>query len=249
MTGPIVFILSWERPLYLWACLDSLYRNTDVSCRFVLIDNASTEPLVDRVISAFETRGLFHQVHRRVDNSPDALAQAIEAHGSELGEYFGYIESDVVILPSSPSWLRQFQDLTQASPELGMLGSLVDRSDFIDPQWAADHFPELDQQQLDFLIKSRSPERGLRDSYTEALTDVISPAGRLLFLRTEFIKRVGMLRDRLLSQAAERLGYRAAIATNVRHRHLSLQNIFDYPDLDIERRNDFFKGLEGRVPK
>ncbi len=47
-------------------------------------------------------------------------------------------------------------------------------------------------------------------------------------------------------EAAKRLGYRAAIATRVRHRHLSYQNIFDYPGIDIATRVPFFKSLEGK---
>lgn len=248
MTDPIVFILSWERPLYLWACLDSLYRNTDVPCRFVLIDNASADPLVHRVIDAFAARGLFYRVQRRADNSPHALAQAIEGHVGELGDHFAVIDSDVIVLPSRPSWLAQFLDLARASPDLAMLGSLVDRSDFIDPEWAARRFPQMEEGERDFLIKAQSPERGLKDNYDEKLIAPFNPPGRLLLLRTDLIRRTGVLRDRLLYEAARRLGYRGAIATGVRHRHLSFQNIFDYPDLDIQRRHDFFSALEGTTP-
>lgn len=246
MTNPIIFILSWERPLYLWACLDSLYRNTHTPCRFVLLENASSDPLVGEVIRAFAARGLFHRVHRREANSPGALAEAIETHAGELGDYFGFVESDVLVCPSRPSWLQQFLELTAADTSLAMLGSLVDKSDFVDPAWAAGRFPELSPQQLDFLIKSKSPERQLQDSYDEPLIDPFNPPGRLLFLKTEFIQKVGVLRDRLMYEAAKRLGYRAAIATHVRHRHLSYQNIFDYPETDIAARQDFFKRLEGK---
>ena len=246
MNNPLVFILSWERPLYLWACLDGLYRNTHVPCRFVLLDNASSDPLVEQIINAFEARGMFHHVHRRDENSPNALAEGIEAHRAELGDHFGFIESDVLVPALRPSWLEQFLELTRADPTLAMLGSLVEKSDFVDPAWAAKRFPQLDAKQLDFLIKSKSPERQLQDSYAEPLIDPFNPPGRLLFLKTEFIRQVGVLRDKVMYEAAKRLGYRAAIATGVRHRHLSYQNIFDYPDTDIAMRNAFFKALEGK---
>src|SRR4051812_8715291 len=102
MHTPLVFILSWERPLYLWACLDSLRTTTRVPCRFVLLDNASQDPLVDRVIRAFEARGMFHKVYRRGDNSPHALTEAVDLHAAELGDYFGFVESDVMVLRSQP---------------------------------------------------------------------------------------------------------------------------------------------------
>lgn len=244
MSSPFVFILSWQRPLYLWSCLDSLCRNTRIPCRFVLIDNASTDPQVDQVIRGFERRGMFHAVHRRTTNSPDAFDQALREHKAELGDYLAYVESDVAVQPSSPSWLEQFLALTRAHPDLAMLGSLVEQSDFVDPAWAAQRFPELDARQLEFLIKGRSPERRLQDSYSEPLIDLISPPGRLTFLKTSFILEVGDLRDKLMTKAAVRLGYRTAIATGVRHRHLSFQNLFDYPDSDLEQRTAFFDAQE-----
>jgi hypothetical protein len=248
MTNPLIFILSWERPLYLWACLDSLYRNTRLPCRFVLIDNASRDPLVRKVIQAFDARGLFHHIRWREQNTPDALAEAIRHHHQEIGEYFGFIESDVVALPTEPGWLEGFISLTRSNPKLAIVGSLVDRSDFVDPTVAAKRFPQLDQVQLDFLIKSKSPERRLQDEYQELLIDSTPPPGRLLFLKKEFIDQVGILRDKLLYQAARNLGYAAGIATRVRHRHLSFQNIYDYPEADLATREEFFKALEGKKP-
>lgn len=246
MSAPLVFILSWERPLYLWACLDGLYRNTQAPCRFVLIDNASRGPLVGQIISAFENRGLFHKVYRRSSNSPDALSEAVAAHAAELGGYFGYIESDVLVPATRPSWLEQFQALTRADPQLAMVGSLVDKSDFVDPAWAGHNFPGLRPEQLEFLIKGKSPERQLKDHYEEALIDPFNPPGRLLFLKTEFVLKNGILRDRLMYEGAKRLGYKAGIATGVRHRHLSFQNLFDYPETDVAARNEFFKNMEGK---
>jgi len=249
MTNPLVFILSWERPLYLWACLDSLRRTTRTNCRFVLLDNASSDPLVHAVIDSFETRGFFHRVYRRTENSPYALTEALAAHKKELGGYFVYIESDVALLPANHCWLGKFMELCRANPDIAMLGSLVDKSDFVDPAWAAGRFVQMDAKRLDFLIKGKSPERQLEDNPTEELIDPFNPPGRLLMLKTEFIDKVGDLPDRAMYREAKRLGYRAAIATHVRHRHLSLQNIFDYPNIDIDSRNNFFKTLEKGLPK
>lgn len=249
MDTPLIFILCWERPLYLWACLDSLYRNTPIPRRFVLIDNASRDPLVSQVIRAFEARGLFHRVHRRSENSPDALAEAVAAHLGELGGYFGYIESDVLVPPSEPCWLQRFLDITAANPDIGMLGSLVDKTDFVDRDWAAKRFPQLSAKQIFFLVKPKSPERNLKDSYAEPLIDPFNPPGRLLFLKTEMIKQTGILRDSLLYEECKRLGYRACIATGVKHRHLSFQNIFDYPGTDNDTRTAFFKAMQGEDGK
>lgn len=241
--NPIIFILSWERPLYLWACLDSLHRTTRVPCRFVLLDNASKDPLVARVIESFEARDFFHRVHRRGENSPNALMEAIKEHESELGDHFGFVENDVVVLPSQPTWLEEFQALSGSDPKLAMLGSLIDKSDFIDPAWAARRFPGLSEKQLEFLTKSKSTERSLAERYDERLINAINPPGRLMFLKTEAILRTGLLPDYRLSLAMKELGYSCAIATRVRHRHLSLANAFDYPEYDQVGRDAFFRRL------
>lgn len=246
---PVVFILCWERPLYLWACLDSLYRNTRTPCRFVLVDNASRDPLVGQVIRGFERRGMFHAVHRRHENSPEALNLALREHAQELGDYIAFVDSDVLVTPSSPSWLETYVALTRANPDIAMLGSLVDKSDFVDSGWAARRFPELSTSDRDFLIKGNSVERKLDDEYVEELIDPFNPPGRLLFLKTSFILEVGDIRDLLMYKEAKRLGYRAAIATRVRHRHLSFQNIFDHPEFDIAARNAFFDGQRGKPSK
>lgn len=240
-----MFILSWERPLYLWVCLDSLRRHTQAPCRFVLIDNASTDPLVHEVIRGFERRGMFLAVHRRRDNSPEAWMETIDLYKGDLGEQLAVVEGDVMVLPSEPCWLQQFMDIATADPKMAMLGSLVDTRDFVDPEWAAENFPELNPEQLEFLIKGKSPERRMRSSYVEKLIDPFNPPGRLLFLKTEFLYKVGMLPDRRQYEACKKLGYHAGIVTGVKHRHLSFQNIFDYPDTDIAQRNTFFKAAAG----
>lgn len=241
--SPLVFILSWERPLYLWACLDSLHRHTRAPCRFVLIDNASTDPLVHQVIQGFEARGMFHRVHRQTENKPESLMQVIDTYAGHIGSHFAYIESDVVVLPAERCWLTQFMDLAAGDTKLALMGSLVDKSDFIDPAWASRAFPELKPEQLDFLIKVKSPERNLHDHYDEPLIDPFNPPGRLQYVMRSLIDEVGFLQDRLLYQSCKQRGYRAGIATGVRHRHLSFQNLFDYPETDVAQRNAFFKGF------
>lgn len=240
---PLVFILSWQRPLYLWACLDSLRKTTTTPCRFVLLDNASTDPLVQRVIDSFEKRGLFHRVHRRQENSPLALTEAVEEHKAELGDYFGFIENDVLVLPSQPSWLEEFRALCATDPKLAMLGSYVDKSDFVDPAWAAQRFPDISEKQLEFLTKSKSAERTLADHFDERLVDVINPPGRFLYLKTEAFLKTGDLPDYRMYLAMKGLGYGCGIATRVRHRHLSLANAFDYPEYDATERTSFFQKL------
>ncbi|MGA7304091.1 MAG: hypothetical protein WBW88_04425, partial [Rhodothermales bacterium] len=86
----------------------------------------------------------------------------------------------------------------------------------------------------------------LDEEYSVPLIDPFNPPGRLMYLKKEMVDRGGLLRDRLLYESCKRLGYEAGIVTSVRHRHLSFQNLFDYPELDVAARHQFFKGLEGQ---
>lgn len=243
MKNPLVFILSWQRPLYLWACLDSLHKTTTVPCRFVLLDNASSDPLIGRVIDSFENRDFFYRVHRNDHNNAHALADALDDYKHELGEYFGFVESDVMVLSSRPCWLEEFQNRVGADPRIAMLGSLIDKADFIDPAWFSKRYPQFTEDEIEFLTKKSSAERQLSDEYAEPLIDSLHPPGRLLFLRTEVVQRTGVLPDMRMSREVAALGYKYAIATRVRHRHLSLANPFDYPEYDKPTRDKFFGRL------
>ena len=59
---------------------------------------------------------------------------------------------------------------------------------------------------------------------------------RLLLLRTELLNKVVIRSDYEIYCDVKRLGYKAKIATNVVHRHLSLLNLFDYPGYDAQHR-------------
>jgi len=60
----VIFLTSFGRPLYLWQCLDALWRQTHFPARVILLDNAHPCPLVGEVIKAFDRRGLFAEVVR-----------------------------------------------------------------------------------------------------------------------------------------------------------------------------------------
>ena len=72
-----VLITCHNRPLYLWACLDSVYRNTRYPHRFTMLDMASEDPLVGQVIAGYERRGMFSQVIRAKRNCSDEVWKVI----------------------------------------------------------------------------------------------------------------------------------------------------------------------------
>jgi hypothetical protein len=227
-----VLILSWNRPIYLWVCLDSLFRYTRRPARFILIDNHSSDPQVDEVIGAFNKRGMFHQIVRTESNSWEAVHRLINEYGISSGEYFAFVESDAVVFDTDPCWLSRLCAVMDAQPNLGMLGSYVDGRDFIDADTARRLAPDMPPDRLAFLIKENSLERQLPlTPPTEAVIEPFNPPGRLLMLRRWVLEHVSEpWEDWSLYLKLKELGIEAGIATTVLHRHLSLLNLFDYPD-------------------
>ncbi len=241
-SAPVIFVLSWQRPLYLWACLDALYRHTTVPCRFVLADNASADPLVGEVIAGFERRDMFYGVHRCAENSPRRVPQLIGDYWEQLDEFFVVVESDTVVADTSPCWLQRMLEHAHADPGLGLLGSIVDKRDFVDSRHARRMFPEVEREELDFLIKAGAPMRRF-EAGEERLSNAHNPAGRLLLFRKSAYAQVGYDADAALHSKMLSAGWRSMIAVDVVHRHLSLLNLFDYPEYDRHSRNDFFQRM------
>jgi GT2 family glycosyltransferase len=133
MHKPTIFVLSYERPIYLWAALDSLYRGTFTPVRVILVDSGSRDPLVHRVIDSFDRRGLFERVLRLPENDWDWVEPFFERELAGVGDVFFYMESDVVIAPAADCWVGRMLRVMERDPRLAMLGSRIDKSDFIDP--------------------------------------------------------------------------------------------------------------------
>src|SRR5688572_17758289 len=106
-----VLVFAWNRPLYLWACLDSLYRFTRHPARFIMIDNGSTDPMVRPVIEGFVRREMFDEVEWGRDNSITRLFDAIRRYRPSFGEYFVYVEGDTTVVETSPCWLERMRAL------------------------------------------------------------------------------------------------------------------------------------------
>ena len=97
-----VLISSRNRPIYLWACLDALWRHTSFPHRFILVDMASDDDLVAQVIRGFERRGMFAEVIRAERNDPAVLTRLVMHELDRWAPYFAYVESDVVVEETSP---------------------------------------------------------------------------------------------------------------------------------------------------
>ena len=239
LDSPIVFVLSWNRPIYLWVCLDSLYRHTRAPHRIILADNNSSDPMVDQVIRGFERRSMFTAVHRCSDNNPRRFERLIEQYWDDIGDYLVFVEGDIEVLPSEPCWLTKFVSYMDADQRLGCVGSRVYQADFVDETEARALMPDLDQRSLDFLIKANAPMRRYKHT-SQPLIAPHNPPLRLLMMRKQVYKQVGFGRDIAIHKRTLELGYKSMISTEVVHRHLSLLNIYDYSDYSHTEREAFF---------
>ncbi len=248
-----IFLTSYGRPLYLWQCLDALFRHTHSPARVILLDNAHPSHQVADVIQAFQRRGLFAEVLRFASNSFFNLEFAYQERLPSLGPVHVYLEADVVIQECGGCWLAEMVRIMAENPSVGMLGSLIDTRDFV-PIEQALALTHGDQQAASFLAKLGSPERGFMDApqwadptrdffLTEPPCPITNPPGRLLLLRTDVMRSIGCLRDVLLANAFRLHGMRPAVTPRVRHRHLSLLNIYDYPEYSALARDAFFSLL------
>lgn len=240
-----VLILSRNRPIYLWACLDALYRNTRAPCRFALVDLGSDDPLVDTVIKGFERRGMFHDVLRADRNDPSIIIDYALARLGEWGDHFAYVESDAVVETSHPCWLSRMSSIMRDNPRLAMLGSAIDASDFVDPASVEHLRAGRGDAHWRGLIKADSPERSqdVAQAFGRDTFRPHNPAGRLMMLRTQALKQVGVHADSVLDQRLRDAGFETAIATGVRHRHLSLLHVYDYDDYDVAARDEMMASV------
>jgi hypothetical protein len=246
----VVFLTSFGRPLYLWQCLDALWRQTHFPARVILLDNAHPSPMVGDVIKAFERRGLFSEVIRFSNNSFANFQAVYRERLPSLGPLHVFMESDVVIQERSSCWLAEMRRIMLANPMIGMLGSLIDGGDFVLKKHAL-ALTGGDLEAATFLAKLQSPERGFlaepqwadlsRDFFpTEPPCPISNPPGRLLMLQTDLMSEIGLLTDGNLANAFRLRGLRPSVTPLVRHRHLSLLNIYDYTEYSGTSRDAFF---------
>ncbi|PLK26697.1 glycosyltransferase family 2 protein [Novosphingobium sp. TH158] len=231
-----ILVRSWNRPLHLWASLDSLWRESSASCRFILIDNASSDPLTHKVIDAFERRGMFVAVYRMSENQSDNQQVIYDRHRAEFGPYVVLADADVILCPSSGDWVRRMRRIMAARPSLALLGSVVDPVDFVTLEQARALEPDLPEPVLRELIKANSAERRQPRRMLASVINPYPPAGRLLMARTAVLDQTGaIIGARRLCEAIETTGHDVGITPRVVHRHLSLLNLFDYPAYDYDQ--------------
>lgn len=239
------FIISFERPIYLWATLDSLYRTTTSDMRFVLIDSASQDPLVHKVIDGFSRRHMFDEVLKLDANDSDWFVPFFSTRLEDVGDVFFSVESDVIIAPEPSCWASRMLSVMDQNPKLAMLGSMIDKSDFVDPDAMQRRLGRRLSTEEKKQIKLTSPERTMPDIGSNEVQSPFNPPGRLLALRTEAVKRHltkwEQSSDYQMHLILTQNGWETGIYGGVVHRHLSLCNHFDYPQYSMSERDEYMK--------
>lgn len=163
----------------------------------------------------------------------------INKHWDEIDEIFVFVEGDIEILGGKECWLGLFVKYFQNDPNLGLIGSRVHKRDFVSIERAKELYPSQSQEHLSRIIKENAPMRRYKQTDKE-LIDPHNPPLRLLAIRKSVYQQIKFGRDVEIYARVKKLGYKCAIATKVVHRHLSLLNIYDYPDISPDKRDNFF---------
>lgn len=241
----MILMLVHDRPIYTYMTLDSFQRATQSPYALVVFHHLSADPLVQKVLDSFVARGVISEIVEISDEHVDypSILAAAMARGLGEKEFFYFLENDVVIEKADRCWIDRMQAAFRADPGLAMVGSAIDTSDFIDPEvLAAQMGRPLDEHELE-VIKARSPERGQRFENGTMVGTVHNVPGRFLGLRTKAITEGVLNVDWLMDAALRQRGWKTRILHDVRHRHLSLLNYYDYFDYYQRRETHVSKAI------
>jgi hypothetical protein len=158
-------------------------------------------------------------------------------------EFIFFIEDDVIIEKSSTCWLVAMIDAMHKDPKLSLLGSAIDKSDFIDPETLASELGRSLTEDEMAIIKAHSPERCQTFELGEELMSAHNVAGRLFCLRLSAMADDLANVDSRMDARLRSEGWKTAVSNSVRHRHMSLQNYYDYPGY-YKDRNKHVEHLE-----
>lgn len=171
--------------------------------------------------SGFQRRGLLDEVVQFKTNHVQNLIGEYMRRLDDICPLHVYMESDVVISEGSKCWLSQMKRIMEEHPQIGILGSLIDPSDFVLSEVAMD-LTGGDVKSATFLAKLDSPERRFISScsvidleqdflLTEPPLPITNPPSRLLMVRTEIIRKLGIHSDGKIASLILELGMQVAI--------------------------------------
>ena len=200
----------------------------------MLIDNNSTNPLVDSIIDGFVRRNMFYEVLRMKNNNRSNFINVMKDYESKINNYFFFVESDVEIL--TDGWDEIMMGYFVGN-NYGFLGSAVDQTDYIDLSTV-----DLNEGDNAFLVKANSKEKDRPYDGIGILP--IIPPGRLTIWKSDlFYSHINenIYSDGIFGKIVIAEGYKVGVVKEVKHRHLSLMNYYDCPNYTSVQRHNYFK--------
>lgn len=218
------------RPIYTYMTLDALARTTHSPYRLTIVHHRTGPTLNDEIIQSFINRGVIHNVVEQTAKEFDwsAFAQTMCDSVEREDEFVFRLDDDVVIEPSETCWIGSMVAAMRADPKLAMVGSAIDKRDFIDPGALAVDLGRALTAEERQMIKSDSPERKQKFAPNQGLFTGHNVAGRFLGLRIAALAGGVPILDSLLDKALKERGWKTGTLAAIRHRHLSLVNYYDY---------------------
>lgn len=228
----MILMLVHDRPIYTYMTLDALRRATHSPYVLTVFHHPSGNPMIPQVLGSFQARGVISEIVEITDTFVDLvkILRAATERGLRDREFFFWLEEDVVIERDDRCWIDKMLAAFRSDPRLAMVGSAIDKSDFIDPEALAAQLGRALTDEERAVIKAASPERQqeFRDGTMQGR--IHNVAGRIQGLRTEAITEEVINVDARMDAALRQRGWTTRTLEEVRHRHLSLQNYYDYQD-------------------
>jgi GT2 family glycosyltransferase len=213
-----IVVPIFNAPDSLRRCLAALERWTPASARWILVDDASTDPAVAPLLAQYGQRENVHVAHHPLNRGfTSAVNTGIAAAAG----------ADVVLLNSDtevgPRWLEGLRLAAYGNESIGTVTAVSDNA-------GAFSVPELEHycpipERWDLVAAQRAVLQQAGLSYPELPTG----NGFCLFIKREVIARIGVMdaaafpagygEENDFCQRAIRAGYRNVIAGNVLVRH------------------------------
>lgn len=243
-----ILMIVHGRPIYTYMTLDALHRNTRTPFCLTVVHHRTEPTENDAILRAFQRRGVIDRIVEQSGPALDweACVKAVR-EGLEPGDkYHFFIEDDVVIEPSDTCWMSQMVQALDQEPKLALVGSAIDKRDFIDPEALEAELGRALTAEERSAIKANSPERNQVIEPGQTFFQGHTVAGRFVGVRLEAITDDSPLIDARLDRALRDRGWITGILPSVRHRHMSLLNYYDYP-VYYQHREEHLANTRGKM--
>lgn len=222
-----IYIITHNRPYYLFMTLDALTKNTDFDCRIFVGDNNSDTDENENILKTFKyCRQSINDFILFNKNSILNRNELIKKFKPK-NEFIVIIDDDILV---PKRWLTQLVDVLKHEKEYGALSLNISEDDRPDPNNKLT--PDYWNANKDLIWTKK-----YNDDYL-IRTDTV--AG-LVITKTSLFFDIGKFhRDCYYSTQVRKKGYKVGYLKNIYMRHLGYNMFYDYPDYR-GKRDEFFE--------